>query len=130
MKLPLFDENLSRRLVARLADVFPGFGHIVDLGMESAPDIEVWEYARVNGYVITTKDSDFNELGLVSGFPPKVVWIRCGNCSTRDDAVLSRASYRLPNNVCRRRLMAQQFGGLMGASSHSPRQKQVLGGSL
>ncbi|MGL5033543.1 MAG: DUF5615 family PIN-like protein [Microcystaceae cyanobacterium] len=26
--------------------------------------------------------SDFNELLILKGFPPKVIWIRLGNCST------------------------------------------------
>jgi predicted nuclease of predicted toxin-antitoxin system len=84
MKLLLFDHNLSRRLVSRLADVYPGSQHVALVGMESATDREVWEYARDNGYMITTKDSDFNELLLVWGFPPKIVWIQRGNCSTSE----------------------------------------------
>ncbi|MCW6036641.1 hypothetical protein K4A83_10250 [Spirulina subsalsa FACHB-351] len=30
------------------------------------------------------KDSDYNELLTLRGFPPKVIWIRRGNCSTTD----------------------------------------------
>jgi predicted nuclease of predicted toxin-antitoxin system len=89
MKL-LFDHNLSRRLVSRLADVFPGSQHVALVGMESASDRTVWEYARDNGCIITTKDSDFNELLLVWGFPPKIVWIQRGNCSTSDIEQLLR----------------------------------------
>ena len=29
--------------------------------------------------MIVTKDSDFHELSLVRGAPPKVVWLRVGN---------------------------------------------------
>ena len=56
MKLLLFDSNLSRRLVGRLSDVFPGSQHVALVGLESAPDREVWEYARDNDFIITTKD--------------------------------------------------------------------------
>jgi predicted nuclease of predicted toxin-antitoxin system len=28
-----------------------------------------------------TKDSDFYELSLVRGFPPKIVWLKCSNIS-------------------------------------------------
>lgn len=34
------------------------------------------------GFVIVTKDSDFSDLCILLGFPPKVIWIRRGNCST------------------------------------------------
>jgi predicted nuclease of predicted toxin-antitoxin system len=28
-----------------------------------------------------TKDADFSDLCVLRGFPPKVIWIRRGNCS-------------------------------------------------
>jgi predicted nuclease of predicted toxin-antitoxin system len=95
MKLLLFDENLSRRLVSRLADVFPGSQHVALVGLETATDREVWEYARDNGFILTTKDSDFNELLLLWGFPPKIVWIQRGNCSTSDIEQLLRENAEL-----------------------------------
>jgi predicted nuclease of predicted toxin-antitoxin system len=81
MKL-LFDQNLSRRLVARLADICPNAGHVALLGLDRASDEAVWEHARTNGYVIVTKDADFNDRIVLRGFPPKVVWLRIGNCTT------------------------------------------------
>lgn len=39
--------------------------------------------------MIVTKDSDFSDLCILLGFPPKVIWIRRGNCSSRDiEAIL------------------------------------------
>lgn len=29
-----------------------------------------------------TKDADFSDLCVLRGFPPKVIWIRRGNCTT------------------------------------------------
>ena len=81
MKL-LFDQNLSRFLVASLAYDFPGSGHVVDVGLEQATDLEIWELAKVRDYVIVTKDSDFSDLAALLGIPPKVVWLRIGNSST------------------------------------------------
>ena len=52
--------------------------------MASADDADVWTYARENGFLIVSKDSDFHQRALVEGHPPKVVWIRRGNCSTAD----------------------------------------------
>lgn len=83
MKL-LFDHNLSPRLVNRLADVYPDSQHIFLLGLEQAEDRVVWEYARQYEFVLVTRDSDFNELSVLRGFPPKVIWIRRGNCGTHE----------------------------------------------
>ena len=92
MKL-LFDQNLSPRLPRRLADLYPGSAHVFELGLDKADDLEVWEHARQNGFAITSKDSDFNELSVVHGFPPKVVWIRRGNCSSSEIEVMLREEY-------------------------------------
>lgn len=70
MKL-LLDENLSRRLVPFLQHDYPGSSQVVLLGMQSASDKEVWEKARDDGYVIVTRDADFQELSLVWGQLPR-----------------------------------------------------------
>jgi predicted nuclease of predicted toxin-antitoxin system len=79
----LFDENLAPLLVSGLADVFPQSEHVARVGLGAAADREVWEYARKHNYTLVSKDSDFHELSLLYGAPPKVVWIRRGNCSTK-----------------------------------------------
>ena len=81
MKL-LFDQNLSHRLATQLAQEFPGSIHVRSIGMAAAPDPEVWAYAASNGFVIISKDTDFQMRALLDGHPPKVVWLRLGNCST------------------------------------------------
>jgi predicted nuclease of predicted toxin-antitoxin system len=93
MKLLLFDQNLSPHLVERLADIYPGSVHVSMIGLGAASDRAIWEYARQHDYMITTKDADFGELGLLWGFPPKIVWIRRGNCSTSDIEYLLRNNY-------------------------------------
>ncbi len=81
MKL-LFDQNLSHRLSVSLAAVFPNSDHVRNLGLGSADDDAVWQFAAAGGFAIVTKDSDFHQLSFLRGHPPKVVWIRLGNCST------------------------------------------------
>lgn len=93
MKLLLFDQNLSPRLVELLADIYPGSVHVDRIGLADAPDREVWEYARQHDCIIVTKDADFSELSLLLGFPPKVIWIRRGNCSTGDIERMLRDNY-------------------------------------
>lgn len=78
MKL-LLDENLSRRLVPFLQHDFPGTNQVVLLGMERASDKEVWLRAKTDGYVVVTKDADFQELSVVWGAPPQVIRLRTPN---------------------------------------------------
>lgn len=82
MKL-LFDQNLSRRLVRLLDREFPGSRHVVDDGLGTATDREIWDHAAAHGYVIVSKDSDFRQLAFLYGPPPKAIWVRVGNVSTR-----------------------------------------------
>ena len=92
MKL-LFDQNLSPRLVNRLSDLYPDSNHVYPLGIDRVADREVWEYARREGYLVVTKDADFSDLCMLLGFPPKVIWIRRGNCKTSDIEMLLRHHY-------------------------------------
>lgn len=92
MKL-LFDHNLLPRLVARLADIYPQPSHLYFLGLDQASDRDVWQYARDNEYIIVTKDSDFYDLVILLGSPPKLIWIRLGNCTTSEIDVLLRSRY-------------------------------------
>jgi predicted nuclease of predicted toxin-antitoxin system len=83
MKL-LFDHNLSPRIPAVLSPEFPGSKHLYELGLDRAADLEVWEFAKANDYCIVSKDSDFSDWGQVFGFPPAIIWVRTGNCSTKE----------------------------------------------
>ena len=89
MKL-LFDQNLSPRLVDLLSDLFAGSSHVQVAGLDRADDEAVWNYAQKNGFVIVTKDSDFQERSQITGSAPCVVWIRRGNCSTAQIAAILR----------------------------------------
>ena len=92
MKL-LFDENLSHKLVRRLADLFPDSIHVRDVGLKAADDPVVWEYAKKNGLMIVSKDSDMHQRSFVFGHPPKIIWVRLGNCSTSNVEKLLRESF-------------------------------------
>jgi len=89
----LFDENLSPALVQRLADLFPGSLHVRDIGLRSADDSLVWDFAKQNDCLIVSKDADMHDLSLVFGIPPKVLWVRLGNCSTREIEELLRLQF-------------------------------------
>jgi predicted nuclease of predicted toxin-antitoxin system len=87
----LLDENLSRRVAALVADVFPGSQHVSEVGLASSDDAVVWDYARAHSFAIVSKDSDFHQRSFVFGAPPKVIWLRLGNCTTQEVHDLLRA---------------------------------------
>ena len=80
MKL-LLDENLSRRLVPFLQAAFPDTTQVTLIGLESASDAAIWQFARENSFVIATRDSDFAELAVRHGRPPAIILIRGDNRS-------------------------------------------------
>lgn len=90
MKL-LFDQNLSPKLVSRLADLFPGSSHVQSAGLDCADDDQIWQYAKLNDFAIVTKDEDYNNLSVVRGSVPKVLWLQTGNCTTSQIEALFRA---------------------------------------
>ncbi|HWB55195.1 MAG TPA: DUF5615 family PIN-like protein [Tepidisphaeraceae bacterium] len=78
----LLDQHLSRKLVPLLDSIFPGTSHVLFQGLDTAADDVIWEFARAGGFVILTKDEDFQILSFTRGHPPKVVWLRLGNGPT------------------------------------------------
>ncbi len=67
-----------------LKKCFSDVEHVRNLNLESASDQEIWQFAKDNKFIIATKDSDFWERTVLFGHPPKVIWIRRGNCSTQE----------------------------------------------
>jgi len=63
--------------------------------VQGASDEAIWTHAREMGFLIVTKDEDFQRLSVWRGAPPKVVWIRLGNCTTSQVADLLRRSREL-----------------------------------
>jgi predicted nuclease of predicted toxin-antitoxin system len=88
----LFDQNLSPELVEALADTYPDSQHVHEQGLGSSEDLNVWEFAKFHGFAVVTKDADFYERSMRVGAPPKVIWVRLGNCSTVAVEMLLRNS--------------------------------------
>jgi predicted nuclease of predicted toxin-antitoxin system len=63
----LLDANLSFRLLKTLAGPSPGSVHVRAIGLARASDQEIWQYAK---------------LGIVNGWPPRIVWIQSHDTST------------------------------------------------
>jgi predicted nuclease of predicted toxin-antitoxin system len=56
--------------------------HVSDVGLTSASDAEIWQYAIQNSYVVITKDEDF-AVRVTREPVIQLLWIRRGNCSTK-----------------------------------------------
>ena len=86
----LFDQNLSLALVRLLADLYASSAHVREVGLHEADDVTIWRYAAEHDLVIVSKDSDFHQMSLLYGHPPKVIWLRVGNSPTRAIEALIR----------------------------------------
>jgi predicted nuclease of predicted toxin-antitoxin system len=86
-------ENLSFKLVAALADIYVGSVHVREIGLLDAEDQRIWSYAAENGFLLASKDTDFYERSLVFGAPPKIIWLRIGNSTVNETAVLLWRQY-------------------------------------
>jgi predicted nuclease of predicted toxin-antitoxin system len=73
MKL-LFDQNISFRIIEKISNLFPDSKQVRQINLENCKDLEIWEFAKENDYVTVTFDSDFYDLGMLKGIPPKVIW--------------------------------------------------------
>ncbi|MEG3897858.1 MULTISPECIES: DUF5615 family PIN-like protein [unclassified Microcoleus] len=87
----LFDQNLSRKLVTQLADIFPDSSHVQFHNLTETDDSEIWDFAKAQGFCIVTQDADFAERSRLYGAPPKVIWLRCGNAPTSNVEAIFRS---------------------------------------
>lgn len=78
----LLDQNLSFKINKGIKDIFPDPKHVSDLGLIQSNDLDIWNYAKNNNFCIVTLDSDFIDISVLNGFPPKIIWFRIGNSST------------------------------------------------
>lgn len=73
----LLDQGVPRTTASNLQDEKWDILHVGDIGLSKAKDTELIEYARENGRVIITLDSDFHAFLAVTGADsPSVVRIR------------------------------------------------------
>lgn len=89
----LFDENISHKILSMLPVGFDGSTSVKKEGLISASDRDIWQFAKVNHYIIVTQDADFHNFSILNGFPPKIIWIRTGYPRTKDIANILKESY-------------------------------------
>jgi predicted nuclease of predicted toxin-antitoxin system len=66
---------------------------VLQVNLEAADDETVWAHAADGGLAIVTKDDDFRQRGFVRGAPPKVIWVRLGNCTADEVEAVLRARH-------------------------------------
>lgn len=97
MKL-LLDQNISYRLIKKIKTLFPGSQQVKKLGLDDKPDRLIWDFAKNEGFIVVTFDSDFYDLSLTHGHPPKLIWIKSGNITTRNlEELLSAKALQIEN---------------------------------
>ena len=85
MKL-LLDENLSPTLIQILSETYPETAHV---GSSTCSLLLIPRFGHTLQTTATLsprKMADFHHRNLLYGHPPKVIWIRLGNCSTHNIA--------------------------------------------
>jgi len=91
----LFDQNISFRVIAKIAENYPEAKQIRALGLENFSDLEIWNFAKKNGYTIVTFDADFYEITNLKGHPPKIIWLRIGNTTTQNIASIFNDKFEM-----------------------------------
>jgi predicted nuclease of predicted toxin-antitoxin system len=94
----LFDQNISFRIVNKLNDTFPDCKHVSHIGLMNCEDADIWLFARNQNYTIVTFDSDFYDISLINGLPPKIIWMRTGNLTTNEMAELLKTNKDIIDN--------------------------------
>jgi len=97
----LFDHNISHKLVASLSDVFPDSTQTRLLNFGRTSDPQIWLFAKTHDFVFVTKDRDVAELAVLRGAPPKVIWLRMGNCKTAVIEGVLRAKFEAIDDLVR-----------------------------
>ena len=87
------DQNISFRLLKKISKLYPKADQVKGLGLENSTDLQLWKYAKKNGYSLVTFDADYLDIANLRGHPPKIIWLRVGNTSTENLAKLFIEKY-------------------------------------
>lgn len=80
----LFDQNISHKIIKLLERDFPNSRQVRHVDLENASDSVIFDFARNQGFTIVTFDSDFVDLNVVKGIPPKIIWLKTGKLTTKN----------------------------------------------
>ena len=93
----LLDQNLSPKLIRKLADILPGLESVYDHDLTGSSDRFIFEWARRSEFsALVSTDRDFVRLAERFGPPPKVIRIeRCDFPSRTIELLLRREAIRI-----------------------------------
>ncbi|UTW66119.1 DUF5615 family PIN-like protein [bacterium SCSIO 12643] len=74
MKL-LIDQNISKRIIDSISDIFPGSLHITGTQLSNYSDLEVWNYALKNDFILISTDPEVFDRCVLSEDSPKTVFV-------------------------------------------------------
>jgi len=80
----LIDNQLPGALVRWLNNNGQRASHVLELQLAQIDDAAIWAFAAQHDYAIVTKDEDFAQLSLLRPELVPVIWVRLGNCRTKD----------------------------------------------
>jgi len=93
----LVDAQLPPALATALVELGHEATHVVELGLESATDMQIWNRATRSKSVLLTKDQDFAAMRRRLSAGPSVIWLRIGNAT--NEALSRLLLPRLPEIV-------------------------------
>ena len=79
----LVDNQLPPRLAQYLQQRGYDCQHVLDVGLATATDAEICEYAEKQQRIIISKDEDFLYRARHPNMQIRFLWVRIGNCRTR-----------------------------------------------
>ena len=93
----LLDQNLSPKLIRKLADIFPGLESVYHHNLIGTADPLIFRWTQQQGiHVIINSERDFVELAERLGSLPKVICIRkCDFPSSVIEQLIRREAIRL-----------------------------------
>jgi predicted nuclease of predicted toxin-antitoxin system len=93
----LVDNQLPLALARFLEAQGHQAAHVLDLGLELADDLAVWEQAAAQGMVLVSKNEDFLYLANRPEPGAALVWVRLPNC--RNAVLLAVFAAALPRLI-------------------------------
>ena len=76
----LVDNQLPLQLALHLRGWGCGCIHVLEIGLHDTDDVEIWERASDEGWIVVSKDEDFIFLASRPRDVGRLIWVRLGNC--------------------------------------------------
>jgi predicted nuclease of predicted toxin-antitoxin system len=78
----IVDNQLPVALARWLSERGEDAVHVLELALDSTPDVDIWIRASEEGRIVVSKDEDFFHLANRADEIGRLLWVRSGNCRT------------------------------------------------